>query len=133
MGAKQNDHLIYIAIADDDKFQRFILNSLIQKDSRLKLLFDATDGLDFIAKLRRCSIIPDVCIIDLNMPHMGGVETTAYIKRYSEAIKVIGYTSSDDPRALSLMERNGADDIVAKSNINSLLDRILALQSAVRL
>lgn len=132
MRASQKDDIIYIAIADDDQLQRFMLNALIRKDSRFKLLFDATDGWDFMTKLRKCSTLPDVCIIDLNMPHMGGIETTAYIKQYSETIKVIGYTSSNDLHRISLMEKNGAEDVVAKSTVYSLLDRI-ALRNSVGL
>lgn len=131
MKANQNNHVIYIAIADDDKLQRFILNSLIRKDSRFKLLFDATDGQDFVGKLKLCTILPDVCIIDLKMPTMGGVETTACIKKYNSAIKVIGYTSSNDLKEISLMKESGADVIVEKSSIYSLLDHILETCAAV--
>lgn len=125
MEASLHNHVIYIAIADDDKLQRFILNSLIQKDSRFKLLFDATDGQDFVGKLRLCTILPDVCIIDLKMPNMGGIETTACIKKYNSTIKVIGYTSSDDLHEISLMKENGAEGVVAKSSVYGLLDHIL--------
>jgi len=125
MEASQYNHVIYIAIADDDKLQRFILNSLIRKDSRFKLLFDATDGQDFVGKLRLCTILPDVCIIDLKMPNMGGIEATACIKKYNSTIKVIGYTSSDDLHEISLMKKNGAESVVAKSSVYGLLDHIL--------
>lgn len=131
MKANQNNHVIYLAIADDDKLQRFILNSLIRKDSRFKLLFDATDGQDFVGKLKLCAILPDVCIIDLKMPTMGGIETTAYIKKYNSAIKVIGYTSSNDLTEISLMKESGADDIVKKSSVYGLLDHILETCAAV--
>ena len=59
----------YIAIADDEKFQCFILNSLIRRDSRFKLLFDATDGQDFIGKLKlytiyvMCVLLTEKCPI----------------------------------------------------------------------
>ena len=125
--ASQNNHVIYLAIADDDKFQRFLLNTLIRKDSRFKLLFDATDGQDFVGKLKLCTILPDVCIIDLKMPNMGGIETTAWIKKYNAMIKVIGYTSSDDFHEISSMKENGAEDIVAKSRVYSLLDHIMEI------
>lgn len=131
MEASENSHLIYIAIADDDKFQRFLLNSLIRKNRRFKLLFDATDGQDFIGKLRLCTTLPDVCIIDLKMPNMGGIETTSYIKKYNSTIKVIGYTSSNNLEEISLMKENGADNIVAKSSVYGLLDHILETYIAV--
>ena len=125
MEASRYNNIIHIAIADDNKLQRFILNSLIRKDHRFKLLFDATDGQDFIRKLKLCNTLPDICIIDLKMPIMGGIETVACIKKYSSSIKVIGYTSSNNLEEISLMKENGAEDIVAKSSVYSLLDHIL--------
>ena len=55
---------------------------------------------------------------------MGGIETSAWIKKYHATIKVIGYTSSDDFHEISLMKENGADDIATKSSVYSLLDHI---------
>ncbi|MEH6307781.1 response regulator transcription factor [Olivibacter sp. CPCC 100613] len=124
MKANVNDP-IYIAIADDDKFQRFLLHTLIRKDRRLKLLFDACDGQDFMAKLKLCTRLPNVCIIDLKMPRMDGVETCACIKRYNERIKIIGYTSSDDLQAISRMKNKGAEEVVTKGNVHDLLECVL--------
>lgn len=125
METNRNDQIINIAIADDDQFQLFILNSIIRRNNRFRLLFDATNGQDFINKLKFCNSLPDVCIIDLKMPFMDGAKTAEQIKKYNPIIKVIGYTTSTNLREIALMKESGAEDVVSKSNVRGLLDYIL--------
>ena len=56
------------------------------------VIMQAEHGQDLLTQLTNASRLPDVCLMDINMPVMNGIETTIVIKRLWPDIKVVGYT-----------------------------------------
>jgi two-component system, NarL family, response regulator len=92
------DSIIRIAVIDDHPLIREGLIALLSTQPDIKVVADASDGADALNLYRTHR--PDVLLMDLSMPKLGGVEATAAIcKEFSNA------------RILVLTIRTGDEDI----------------------
>jgi CheY-like chemotaxis protein len=63
--------------------------------------------------------------MDVQLPHLNGIEATRYIKQFRNPPLVIIVTSDDTPESKALAKRAGADGFVTKSgDIHAQLKRI---------
>lgn len=76
-----------IAIADDNKMMRLVIKDLIQSFG-YTVTIEAENGNDLISQLQ-VSQIPDVCIVDVNMPVLNGFDTAFEIKKSWPSIKIL--------------------------------------------
>ena len=65
---------IQVAVADDHTLLRSALARLINSFENYKVLFEASNGQDVKEKLNK-HIIPDIILLDVNMPDIDGYET----------------------------------------------------------
>lgn len=82
--------MIKILIVDDSASVRDSLRSILSPLADFKIVGQAVDGLDAIAKANE--LHPDVILMDAQMPEMDGVETTRHIKEPFPEIKVLFLT-----------------------------------------
>src|SRR6185437_14322507 len=68
---------IRVMIVDDSAFMRKVLHGIISSDPQLQVCGEARDGRDALAQLE--SVRPDVISMDINMPHMDGLQATEVI------------------------------------------------------
>ena len=80
---------VTIAIADDHTIFRQGLAFIISKIKNFEVIIEAQDGMDLLQKLEDSPEKPDVILMDLKMPKLDGMETTAKVKDYYPEIKVI--------------------------------------------
>src|SRR5947207_15442977 len=85
---------IRIAIVDDNSL---ILNSINAMLTiwQFNVSLQAINGKDFLEKLTADNV-PDICILDLNMPEMNGYETIKALKEKWPAVKTIIYSMEFD-------------------------------------
>src|ERR1041384_1918692 len=97
---------IRIAIVDDHKLFRKGLISLISSISdEFEVTLEANNGKEFLEQLERSSL-PDIAIIDANMPVMTGFDTVVELrKKKYESIRVLIITMVEDESALIRMLR----------------------------
>ena len=82
---------VSVLLADDVEDVRYLFRVVIEVDGRFEVVGEATTGreaVDLAASLR-----PDVVLLDLAMPEMGGLEALPLIKAASPATKVIVVTA----------------------------------------
>ncbi len=107
---------INIAIVDDIAINRSTIKEKLEKISTLNLLFEAKDGLDFLEKLELCNELPDVVLVDLEMPKMNGIETIFNGKIKSPNTKFIVLTVYEDSDKIFEAIKAGAHGYLLKED-----------------
>ncbi len=105
---------IRILLADDHRILREGLRSLLAQQSDISVVGEASDG-DTAVTLAR-ELRPDIVIMDVVMPGLGGVEATRLIRAELRDTKVIGLSMHADRRFVSEMLRAGALGYLVKDS-----------------
>jgi len=101
-----------VLVVDDHPVFRDGLTALLDSYDDIDVLAIADDGPQAIAALERTDV--DVVVMDLNLPTMSGVETTARIARLAEPPLVLVVTMVDDDDTVVAALRAGARGYVLK-------------------
>src|ERR1700757_882728 len=110
-----------VLVVDDSAFMRKVLESIFNADEHLQVVGHAKDGREAIALSE--SLKPDVITMDLNMPHMDGLQATAHIMTSSPRPIVVVSSESKEGAASTLKALElGAIDFVAKPSSGIDLD-----------
>jgi len=103
---------IRVLIADDHKVVREGLAAILNAKQSIEVVGEAQNGQEAVEKAR--SLVPDVILMDVRMPRMGGVEATRQIKRESPHIGVIALTMYDEEHYIFDLVRAGATGYLLK-------------------
>lgn len=106
---------IRVAIADDQQLFRQGLVALINDFDELELVAEAENGKLLLEALRKLPQLPDLALIDMNMPEMNGVELNDILHNEFPTIKVIVLTVYDQERFISRMVDAGACGYLLKN------------------
>lgn len=80
---------IAIALVDDHRlFRKGLLGLIEMVDDKVDVLFEADNGLDMQKKLQPDNL-PDIILMDINMPEMDGFESVSWLNRNHPKIKVL--------------------------------------------
>jgi DNA-binding NarL/FixJ family response regulator len=101
-----------VLIADDHPIFRNGLRALLASVSDITVVGEATSGDDAIAQA--AALQPDVILMDLQMPGVGGVEATRHILYASPHIRVLVVTMFEDHHSVFTAMRAGARGYVVK-------------------
>ncbi|WP_312338207.1 response regulator [Sphingobacterium sp.] len=115
---------IKLAFVDDSTLQQIMLNFHVQKSRLYNMVFTCKNGLELLEKLERAKELPEICIIDLHMPIMGGKEVAKEISERFPTIKLFGYTASKDIDELNSFKRQGLLRVFKKENPVHMLKEI---------
>ena len=77
-----------IALVDDHVLLRNGLSIIIGEFDGFEVLFEASNGNEFIAKLDPNNL-PDLVLLDISMPIMNGYETAEWIYNHHPSIKIM--------------------------------------------
>lgn len=83
--------LIRIFVADDHPIVRRGIRDLLETESDIEVVGEATNGRDAVAKV--VELNPDVVLVDLVMPLMDGIEATRQMKAQLPEVKILVLTS----------------------------------------
>lgn len=110
-----------VLVVDDSAFMRKVLESIFNADEHLQVVGHAKDGREAIALSE--SLKPDVITMDLNMPHMDGLQATAHIMTSSPRPIVVVSSESKEGAASTLKALElGAIEFVTKPSSGIDLD-----------
>ena len=98
---------IRIGIVDDHQLFLKSLALLINSLSGMNVVLEALNGKDLKAKLKTANKLPDIMIVDVNMPVMNGPETSAFIKEEHPSIKLVALSMNADDMSVIRMLRAG--------------------------
>ena len=80
--------LVKVVIVDDHKMVREGIRQLLEFDGKIKVLGEAGNGLECLEYLEK-NELPDVLLLDINMPEMNGLEVLKYIRKHKIKTKVL--------------------------------------------
>ena len=105
---------IQVAVADDHVLLRKALAKLIGSFDGFTVLFEADNGKEVKAKLGQ-HFIPDILLLDVNMPDVDGFQTAKWVYERFPQIKILALSMYSDETTIIKMLRNGAKGFVLKN------------------
>jgi DNA-binding NarL/FixJ family response regulator len=115
---------IHIAIVDDHTLFRSGVAALMSEFEELKVVFEAENG-EQMQQMLVSHPLPQVILMDINMPVMNGYDATKWVKDTYPGIKVLALSMFEDDTAVIRMIRSGACGYVLKeSKPGDLLEAI---------
>lgn len=122
---------IRLLIADDQALVRGALGALLELEPDLTVIGMASDGAEALrlaAELR-----PDVCLMDIQMPGMDGVEATRRIREVSPETRILVVTTFARPGYLRAALDAGASGFIVKDTpAEQLAEAVRRVHSGLR-
>ena len=106
---------INILIADDEQLFRSGIRFLLEREDNFNIIYEAENGKELISFINKTEELPDVILMDLNMPEINGVEATKIIHKKYPEIKIIALTSYGGKSFITNMIDVGASSYLVKN------------------
>src|ERR1700759_999717 len=108
-----NNPKTVVAIADDHKLLRNGLANHIRELGDYSVIFEADNGNDFISKLNDKGV-PEIALLDINMPETDGYDTALYLKKNHPEVKILALSMYDNEESIIRMLKCGAKGYILK-------------------
>jgi DNA-binding NarL/FixJ family response regulator len=128
IGTRAAAGTIRVVIADDHAIVREGLRSLVEAQPGLEVVGEAGDGQQ--AWQCACDLTPDVLVLDLSMPGVGGAEAAERISRECPSVRVLALTMHEERGYVSRLLRAGAAGYLLKRTASSELVRAIRTVAA---
>lgn len=109
-----NTKLKRILVADDHGLIREGLKRILGLQEGIKVIGEAINGKEAVENT--LALMPDVLLLDVNMPDMTGLEVLKEIKREKSSIKILMITAAGDRETLFSALEAGADGYILKDS-----------------
>ena len=103
---------IRVLLADDCAQQRQFFVKFLGELPDIEIAGEASNGRAAVELATL--LVPDVVIMDINMPEMNGIEATRTIRNSLPQVGVVGLSMTDDADCRKAMRQAGAADFVSK-------------------
>lgn len=111
---KPMNSTIRIGIADDHQLFVKSISSLLSAIGGFQVVLEASNGQVLLDELSKSNALPDIILLDVNMPLMNGLETAATLIKTYPLIKVVALSMNTDDTSLIGMIRNGCCSYLMK-------------------
>ena len=119
---------IRVLIVDDHAILRQALRHLLETQSELEVVGDASSGREAVAEAEK--LMPDVVLMDMIMPGLNGLEATRQIRKRVPKCRVLILTGyMEDEQIISALRAGAAGYVVKRSDTDELL---LGIQAVYR-
>ncbi len=119
---------IRILLADDHRIVRQGLRRILEENSRMEVVGEASDGREAVQMALDKE--PDVIIMDVAMPHLGGMEAIRQISKRLPAAKVLVLSMySDESYVVQMLEAGAKGYLLKDSADTDLVEAVLAVSN----
>jgi two-component system response regulator NreC len=119
---------IKVLIADDHALVREGIAAFLKLSNDIEVVGEASDGITAIEKAK--SFKPDVILMDIAMPKLGGLEATIELKKILPDLKILVLTQYEDKEYVSRFLKAGVSGYLLKQAVGS--DLISAIRAVNR-
>lgn len=105
---------IRVVLADDHAILRDSLSQWLALQPDILVVGEADDGREAVALAEE--LRPDVCVMDVSMPGLSGIEATRRLAQGCSKVHIIAVTQHSDPDTVAAMLEAGAMGYVVKSD-----------------
>jgi two-component system NarL family response regulator len=117
---------IRVVISDDHELFRRGLKMVLEAEEDIEVVAEAVDGQDAVTRVEEHA--PDVVLMDVRMPRMGGIEATRIIRQLFPTTRIIVLTVSDEEDDLYGAVKAGANGYLLKEvSIEEVADAVRAV------
>ncbi|MCP3869472.1 MAG: UvrY/SirA/GacA family response regulator transcription factor [Gammaproteobacteria bacterium] len=118
--------MIRVLLVDDHELVRTGFRRILEEDAGIEVAGEAKSGEDALSQVRKLK--PDLVLMDINMPGIGGIEATRKIKRLHPQTQIIAVTiHTDAPFPEKLHEAGALGYLTKGCPANELFDAIRAV------
>jgi two-component system, NarL family, response regulator NreC len=126
MASTSPEKKIRVFLAEDHTLVRQGFRRMLEDDPRIAVVGEASTGVSAVEQCARLK--PDVVVMDLSMPEIGGLEATAEVLKENPAIKVLILSMYSDPNYVRRAFEVGAKGYILKDAIDvNLTQAVMAL------
>ncbi|MEO8171959.1 MAG: response regulator transcription factor [Sediminibacterium sp.] len=118
--------MLNIALADDRMDGLKELVYYLDKIPGIKLVIKAVNGHDLIVQMHKQDKLPDIVLMDINMPVIDGIAATYFLRLQYPSVKVIGLSIYDDFDSVKHIIKSGARGYVLKAAPESVIDKAIS-------
>jgi DNA-binding NarL/FixJ family response regulator len=117
-----------VLIADDHEMVRLGLCTLLEESRHIEVCAQAKNGQEAVEKARQ--VRPDLIILDITMPVLGGVEAAQQIGVLLPDVPILFYSMHNTHQVIAIAKSVGAKGFVAKDQMAAtLLEAVDALRN----
>lgn len=118
---------IRVLIADDHALVREGIGAVLKAATDVEVVGYASDGIEAIEKVRK--LVPDILLLDIAMPKLGGLEVTLELQKTDPDVKILVLTQYDDKEYVSRFLKAGVSGFLLKKAVGSeLVSALRAVQ-----
>ena len=117
-----------VLLVDDHKIMRDGIRAILGRTEEFHVVGEAENGSDAVQSVKR--LRPDLVLLDLGLPGLNGVETTAEILRHHPDCKIVILSMYDDENSVVSAIRSGARPFILKKASDT--DLLEALRMVAR-
>jgi DNA-binding NarL/FixJ family response regulator len=115
-----------VVIVDDHTLLSQAIQVMVDTFEKFKVLYTCKNGQDLVDKFSNSpKNIPDVVLMDINMPIMNGIETTEWISKTHSKVNVMALSVEDDDITVLKMLKAGAIGYLLKDTEKAILEKAL--------
>lgn len=103
-----------IVIADDHEIFSSALSNMVDGFFGCQVLYEVANGRELLSAFKDPKRIPDLVLLDINMPIMDGFQTMKELHKRHPEIHVLCLSMNDDRRSFLTMIDNGAHGFISK-------------------
>lgn len=123
------NHRIRTLIVEDYPLLRNMLRQSLAEDPVVELVGEAQDGQEAVEKAH--ALKPDLVLIDVSLPGLGGLEATRLIRQETPDAKIVLLLEEDNREYRAAAQASGAHACLAKVDVaKNLLDVVRSLAPA---
>lgn len=120
--------IIRVVLVDDHPALRIGLRIMLEQAADIQVVADAGDGEEALLKIK--ALLPDVAVLDCQLPGMSGMEVAAEIQRLGLPVSVLALSAYDNAAHVLGMMKAGAVGYLLKEEAPAAI--VAAVRSAAR-